>query len=126
MQPGDVISERFELGAHLGTGAMGVVFRALDHATGADVAVKVLRDPDLRYQARLEREAQVLAGLHHPNIVRYIAHGTTSLDEAYLVMEWIDGEDLSACSGAVGCRWTRAWRWGRASPRRSRRPTRTA
>ena len=99
MQPGDVISERFELGAHLGTGAMGVVFRALDHATGADVAVKVLRDPDLRYQARLEREAQVLAGLHHPNIVRYIAHGTTSLDEAYLVMEWIDGEDLGRLLG---------------------------
>ena len=78
---------------------MGVVFRALDHATGADVAVKVLRDPDLRYQARLEREAQVLAGLHHPNIVRYIAHGTTSLDEAYLVMEWIDGEDLGHLLG---------------------------
>ena len=94
MQPGDIISERFELGAHLGTGAMGLVFRARDHATGADVAVKVLRDPALRYQARLEREAQVLAGLHHPNIVRYIAHGTTSLDEAYLVMEWIEGEDL--------------------------------
>jgi eukaryotic-like serine/threonine-protein kinase len=99
MQSGDVISERFELGAHLGTGAMGVVFRALDHANGADVAVKVLRDPDLRYQARLEREAEVLAGLHHPNIVRYIAHGTTSLDEAYLVMEWIDGEDLGRLLG---------------------------
>lgn len=37
---------------------MGVVFRARDHATGAVVAVKVLRDPTLCYQARLEREAQ--------------------------------------------------------------------
>ncbi len=94
MQTGYVIADRFELGAVLGTGAMGVVFRAVDHATGADVAVKVLRDPDVRYEARLEREAQVLAGLHHPHIVRYIAHGTTVLGEAYLVMEWIDGEDL--------------------------------
>ena len=94
MQPGDVIADRFELGMLLGTGAMGVVFRARDHANGADVAVKVLRDADLRQQSRLEREAQVLAELHHPHIVRYIAHGTTPLDEAYMVMEWIEGEDL--------------------------------
>ena len=94
MQPGDVIADRFELGRLLGTGAMGVVFQARDHATDAEVAVKVLRDVELRQQSRLEREAQVLAELHHPHIVRYIAHGTTPLDEAYLVMEWIEGEDL--------------------------------
>jgi eukaryotic-like serine/threonine-protein kinase len=94
MQPGYIIADRFELGAVLGTGAMGVVFKAVDHATGTDVAVKVLRDAGLQHEARLEREAQVLAGLHHPHIVRYIAHGSTALDEAYLVMEWIEGEDL--------------------------------
>ena len=94
MQTGYVIADRFELGAVLGTGAMGVVFRAIDHATGADVAVKVLRAAGLEHEARLEREAEVLAALHHEHIVRYIAHGTTPLDEAYLVMEWIDGEDL--------------------------------
>ena len=94
MQTGYIIADRFELGAVLGTGAMGVVFRAIDHATGADVAVKVLRDAGLAHEVRLEREAQVLAGLHHPHIVRYIAHGSTALDEAYLVMEWIEGEDL--------------------------------
>jgi hypothetical protein len=94
MQTGYVIADRFELGAVLGTGAMGVVFRAIDHATGADVAVKVLRDAGLEHEVRLEREAEVLAGLHHAHIVRYIAHGTTELDEAYLVMEWIEGEDL--------------------------------
>ena len=94
MQTGYVIADRFELGAVLGTGAMGVVFRAIDHATGADVAVKVLRAAGLEHEARLEREAEVLAALHHEHIVRYIAHGTTPLDEAYLVMEWIEGEDL--------------------------------
>ncbi len=94
MHPGDVIADRFELGRLLGTGAMGFVFQARDHANGVDVAVKVLRDADSKRPSRLEREAQVLAELHHPHIVRYIAHGTTPLDEAYLVMEWIEGEDL--------------------------------
>ena len=101
MQPGDVIADRFELGRPLGAGAMGVVFQARDHATGAHVAVKVLRDAEGQHQSRLEREAQVLAELHHPHIVRYIAHGTTPLEEAYLVMEWIEGEDLGDLLGCV-------------------------
>jgi eukaryotic-like serine/threonine-protein kinase len=94
MQPGDVISDRFEMTRLVGSGAMGVVFRARDHLTGQDVAVKVLRDEDHRDDARFEREAQVLADLDHPHIVRYVAHGNTPPDEAYLVMEWIEGEDL--------------------------------
>jgi hypothetical protein len=93
MQPGDVIAERFEIDRLVGSGAMGVVFRARDHATGSDVAVKVLRDAHGQ-AARFEREAQVLADLHHPHVVRYIAHGASADDEPYLVMEWIEGEDL--------------------------------
>src|SRR5580700_10475897 len=93
MQPGDVVSDRFEMTSLVGIGAMGVVYRARDHLTGADVAVKVLRDEEHRDDARFEREAEVLADLDHPHIVRYVAHGNTP-DEAYLVMEWIEGEDL--------------------------------
>ena len=95
MQPGNVIAERFEIGKLVGAGAMGAVFRARDRETGEDVAVKVMLDVAGRSEARFEREAQVLAGMNHPHVVRYVAHGVSARDEAYLVMEWIEGEDLS-------------------------------
>ncbi|APR77054.1 Adenylate cyclase [Minicystis rosea] len=93
MQPGDIIAERFEIQRLIGSGAMGVVFQARDHTTSTEVAVKVLRDAS-GHASRFEREAQVLADLHHPHVIRYIAHGATSLEQPYLVMEWIEGEDL--------------------------------
>jgi tetratricopeptide (TPR) repeat protein len=93
MQPGDIIADRFEIRRLIGGGAMGVVFLAHDHATHADVAMKVLREGQ-GDATRFLREAQVLADVHHPHVVRYVAHGATSLEEAYLVMEWIEGEDL--------------------------------
>src|SRR5580658_3368648 len=74
---------------------MGTVYKAVDRSTGQDVAVKVLRDADQAHAHRFEREAQLLAELRHPGIVRYIAHGRTPALEAFLVMEWLEGEDLS-------------------------------
>jgi tetratricopeptide (TPR) repeat protein len=44
---------------------------------------------------RFLREAQVLANLSHPGIVRYVTHGRTQTGELYLAMEWLDGESLS-------------------------------
>ncbi len=72
---------------------MGCVYRALDRDRGEHVALKVF--PGIRAQKarRTVREAEVLAELSHPGIVRYIAHGGTGQD-AYLAMEWLDGEDL--------------------------------
>ena len=83
----DVIAERFEIGTLLGGGAMGVVFRARDHATGADVAVKVLRNAQ-GDTARFQREARVLSDLYHAHIVRYVAHGVTTAGELWMAMEW--------------------------------------
>src|SRR5215510_8868903 len=44
---------------------------------------------------RFEREAQVLAAMSHPGIVRYIDNGITAEGEPYLAMEWLSGETLS-------------------------------
>ncbi|MFO0613056.1 MAG: serine/threonine-protein kinase [Polyangiaceae bacterium] len=94
MREGDVLEGRFRLDAVAGSGAMGVVFRGTDLARGAPVAVKVLRQADPTDIARFVREAEVLVALQHPNVVRYVAHGRTTANEPFLVMEWLAGETL--------------------------------
>jgi tetratricopeptide (TPR) repeat protein len=95
VQPGEVIADRFEVESRAGSGGMGAVFRALDRHTKNVVALKVLHGWVLDDADRFAREAALLATLSHPGIVKYVAHGTTITGEAYLAMEWLDGEELS-------------------------------
>ncbi|MBV8880918.1 MAG: protein kinase [Planctomycetaceae bacterium] len=88
---------RYELQGVLGEGAMSVVHRATDRQLGRTVAVKVLRESLLSHPLvaeRFSREAQALARLDHPGIVKVF---DTGMDEgrAYLVMELVEGEPLS-------------------------------
>ncbi|MFT3776271.1 MAG: protein kinase [Minicystis sp.] len=96
MRPGQVIGGRFELQRLAGSGGMGAVFQGLDRDTGQRVAVKVLHGSAPTGAARLSREARALAQFDHPAIVRHVADGLTPEHEPYLVMEWLDGEDLAA------------------------------
>jgi tetratricopeptide (TPR) repeat protein len=96
MDAGAVIAGRFEVQEQVGSGGMGAVFRARDRDTGHDVAVKVVHGSASMLRDRFAVETRVLAELQHPTIVRYVAHGMTDGDEPYLVMEWLEGEDLSA------------------------------
>ncbi|WP_394830477.1 protein kinase [Pendulispora rubella] len=92
-----VFAGRFVIEELAGTGGMGVVYRARDRQRdGATVALKVLASSayERHLHERFTREANVLAQLHHPGIVSYVDHGTTPHGEAYLVMEWLEGEDL--------------------------------
>ncbi len=104
MRPGDVIEDRFEIVAPVAEGGMGLVFRARDRITGAPVAVKVLLEPTPGHTERFLREAKVLGELRHPAIVRYFAHGVASSGDLFLVMQWVEGEDLSwrLTRGALG------------------------
>jgi hypothetical protein len=86
------VADRFEIERLAGKGGMGTVFRALDHATGKPVALKLLDDPDL--VARFEREAAVLASIRHPAVVGYVAHGEIAPGRMYLAMNWLDGVAL--------------------------------
>src|SRR6187401_3171138 len=94
MRLGERLSDQFEIEQRIGTGGMGEVFRARDPATGEEVAVKVLSDLRGHRSARFAREVELLAELSHPGIVRYIAHGETPSARRFLVMEWLDVEDL--------------------------------
>src|SRR5678815_188812 len=77
------------------SGGSGRVFEAVDLLTGDNVALKLMQDPSApREHERFTRESETLAGLRHPGIVRYVAHGQTDTGEGYLAMEWLDGEDL--------------------------------
>jgi tetratricopeptide (TPR) repeat protein len=87
---------RFRIEQPAGTGAMGKVYRAIDPDTGERVALKVIHGANDLDLTRFAREARLLAALSHPGIVRYVEHGTTPAGEAYLAMEWLDGEDLRA------------------------------
>jgi serine/threonine protein kinase len=96
MRAGDLIADRFVLEKVAERGGMAVVWRARDRRSGALTAVKFLRDRmgDSELD-RLAREAQVLAGIDHPGVVRYVAHGATPAGTAFLAMEWLEGETLA-------------------------------
>jgi eukaryotic-like serine/threonine-protein kinase len=103
----------YEIVSAIGAGGMGEVYRARDPKLQRDVAIKVLPDlfaADPERLARFEREAQVLASLNHPNIAH--VYGVEDLPPSHLrqgyggqeggshataalIMELVDGEDLS-------------------------------
>ena len=74
---------------------MGEVWQARDRLRDSHVALKMLTGTSESGRARFLREAVVLSDLRHPGIVRYVSHGLTPSQELYLVMEWLEGEDLS-------------------------------
>ena len=87
----------FAVGPLLGAGGMGEVYRARDTRLDRDVAIKILPEAfahDAERVARFQREAKTLASLNHSNIAA-IYGLEESADVTVLVMELVDGEDLS-------------------------------
>ncbi len=82
--------------SRLGRGGMATVYRARQVTMGRDVAIKVMRADlaeDPQYEARFEREAQVIANLQHPRVLPVHEFGHEG-DIFYLVMRVIEGESL--------------------------------
>jgi len=94
MALGDLLGDRFEIEQAIRAGGMGEVFRALDRVSNQPVAVKLISDASGNHTERFLREIELLAELSHPGIVRYVSHGATPSGRLFLVMEWLDGEDL--------------------------------
>jgi len=87
----------YEITAKLGEGGMGEVYRATDTKLKRDVAIKVLPQEftqDKERLARFEREAQLLAQLHHPNIASIFGLEESDGTRA-LVMELVEGPTLA-------------------------------
>ncbi|MEM9057311.1 MAG: serine/threonine-protein kinase [Pseudomonadota bacterium] len=88
----------YSLLSRLGEGGMGVVYLAerADDEFRQRVAVKVVKDPGLGDEIlqRFRAERQILANLNHPNIARLLDGGTTDDKLPYIVMEYVDGENI--------------------------------
>lgn len=103
MSPGNKLGGRYRLDERIATGGMGDVWRATDEVLGRQVAAKVLLPSLLNEPGFVERfrgEARVVATLTHPNIVRVYDYGENPMpgggQVAYLIMEFIEGEALTA------------------------------
>ncbi|CAM5539451.1 Serine/threonine-protein kinase PknD [Streptomyces tendae] len=98
---GRVIAGRYRLHERLGSGGMGIVWRATDQLLAREVAVKALPlDESLsaaearRRRERTLREARAVAQLRHPHVI--VVHDVVEDDErAYMVMELVDGRSLA-------------------------------
>jgi serine/threonine protein kinase len=86
----------FRLEEVLGSGAMGVVFRATHETTGRQAAVKIVHG-ELAQKGkvfdRFQREAEILKQFRHPNIVRWLAWGRFK-GTSYFAMEYVEGITL--------------------------------
>jgi len=91
----------YELIAELGRGAMGVVYKALQKATGRECAVKVMTPAQVSTEKSLQvflREASILSQLNHPAIVRFVELGSAGT-AAYFAMEYVPTVDFSDVLG---------------------------
>lgn len=82
----------------IGRGSMGMVYRGRQIALGREVAIKVLPRAlarDTSYVARFIREAQIIAGLNHPNIVQIYDAGQQG-GHLYFVMEFVQGPTIGS------------------------------
>ena len=100
--PGEIVNKRYRILDKLGSGAHGVVYRARDLETRAEVALKFLGDGkalDPEYSRRIEREAVAMARLRGTSAV-YV-HGLNTAEDGslYLAMEMLVGKDLEAYLG---------------------------
>jgi serine/threonine protein kinase len=84
---------RFVLLDGIAAGGGATVLRARDLQLPRQVAIKLLRSRDEDLRRRFVQEAEVLANLDHPGIVRALAHGADG-DDLYTALERIDGPDL--------------------------------
>ncbi len=90
--------DEYRLEALLGRGGMARVYRGLDIRLGRYAAIKVIDIPlqtTSEYMVRFEREAQAIAKLEHPHIVR-LYHSGEAQGLLYMAMQYIEGADLGS------------------------------
>jgi serine/threonine protein kinase len=94
LAPETLLQGRYFIVRQLGQGGMGAVYEALDQRLDTTVALKETLFADERLRRQFEREARLLARLHHPALPRVSDHFPEG-DGQFLVMQFIAGDDLA-------------------------------
>jgi eukaryotic-like serine/threonine-protein kinase len=98
LQAGIVLGDVYRITRRLAEGGMGTVYEAEHLRLGRRCAVKIMA-PELAAStealARFHREVEITAKLAHPHVVHVFDVGRVASGEPYLVMEYLEGEDLA-------------------------------
>jgi eukaryotic-like serine/threonine-protein kinase len=101
LTPETVLQSRYRVVRQLGEGGMGAVYEAVDERLDSTIALKETFFADERLRKQFEREARLLARMHHPALPRVSDHFAEG-EGQFLVMHFIDGDDLGAMSAKRG------------------------
>ena len=102
LSPGQILDNRYRVVKLLGQGGFGAVYRVWDTRLDRPRALKENLDTSPEAQRQFKREAQILSDLSHPNLPRVIDHFIVPGQGQYLVMDYVEGEDLQEMLQRVG------------------------
>jgi serine/threonine protein kinase/Tol biopolymer transport system component len=102
MERGSLLNKRYRIVEILGQGGMAAVYRAIDENLGVEVAVKENLFTTEEYARQFRLEATILASLRQPNLPRVYDHFVIEQQGQYLVMDYIEGEDLRQRLDRIG------------------------
>lgn len=102
LSTGQVFLNRYRVVNRLRQGGMGAVYRAWDMHLNKPVALKENLELGLEAREQFNREATILASLSHPNLPRVTDHFVLEKQGQYLVMDFIEGEDLESMVERLG------------------------
>lgn len=102
---GQLLEDRYRLDSLIAAGGMGEVWRARDELLDRPVAVKLIKDAytgDEAFLSRFRSEARIAAALSHPGVAHVFDYGERDGFRPFLVMELVDGRQLSALIASAG------------------------
>ena len=94
LQIDSLLNNRYRIKAILGQGGMGAVYQGVDETLGIPIAVKENLFLSDEYAKQFQKEAKILANLRHPNLPRVGDYFYVENQGQYLIMDYIEGEDL--------------------------------
>jgi serine/threonine protein kinase len=102
LTPGQILNNRYRIVKLLAQGGFGAVYRAWDINMERPRALKENLETSQESQRQFKREAQILDDLSHPHLPKIIDHFVLPGQGQYLVMEFVEGEDLCQALERVG------------------------